>query len=526
MKQILFLMLLAYTMSCSNRDAHRVFKPDLVVIDPGKLMGRTTDDGDVAVFLGIPYAAPPVGDLRWKAPQPVEKWEGVRACVSPPASAMQADPQPFACWTQEFITPAKPMSEDCLYLNVWTPAKTTDEKLPVMVWIHGGAFTSGSGMVPLYDGTEMARKGVVFITINYRLGIFGFFAHPELTEETSYRASGNYGLLDQIAALGWVQDNIAAFGGDPENVTIAGQSAGAFSVNYLVASPLANGLFHRAIAESGGDILPTNRMEGNTLEQAEREGQEFAARLNAVSVDELRELPADSLLKIPVRSRPVIDGFVLPAPLFDIFSEGKQNDVPLLTGWNANEGNFGGPLQPAEVFRRKAAEIYGEKAGSFLTLFPAKTDEEANQSQTELGGLQIFGLQAWAWMNLQNKTGKSPVFVYHFTREVPHGEGQFPYGAFHTGEVPYAYNNLEKSNRPWSTADYDLADQMPSYWVNFATYGNPNGSDLPEWPACQTGNLKAMVFGDQAEMREMPQKERLEFLEQFFLEQLTQNVTD
>ncbi len=518
---LVFTLLTCFLYFGLNSQASAKNLSDTLRIENGLISGIKDSKSDVVSFKGILFAAPPVGDLRWKTPQSVKSWNGVKECKTFSASAMQATPTPFSMWTSEFIAPAEPLSEDCLYLNVWTTAKSASEKRPVIVFIHGGAFTSGSGSVPVYDGTAMAQKGVVFVTINYRVGIFGFFSHPELSKESASKASGNYGLLDQIEALKWVQKNIAAFGGDPSRVAIAGQSAGAFSVNYLVASPLAKGLFQRAIAESGGAILPTNPFAGmQNLKDAEQRGIEFAHSLKVNSITELRAKTLAELMAERTMTSPIVDGYVIPKPLYQIFSEGKQNDVPVLMGWNANEGNFGGQLLNAEKFKKQARENFGEKAVEFLKLFPAGTDAEAAQSQLILNGLQTFGIQAYAWMNLQNKTGKSSVFMYHFERAVPYTKDQKPFGAFHTGEVPYAYNNLHMSNRPWEKTDIQLAETISSYWANFAANGNPNGSNLPEWNACTPKNLKAMILAEKCEIKELPQRNGLNFLEQFYISKL------
>lgn len=296
----------------------------------GPIAGTTTPEGDIRIFKGIPFAAPPVGALRWRAPQPVAKWKGTKDCTDFSASAMQAAPQPFLFWPTEYLIPAEPISEDCLYLNVWSAAKTKKEKRPVLVFIHGGGFRSGGAACPIYDGEAMARQGVVFVTINYRVGVFGFLAHPELTAESGENASGNYGLLDMVAALEWVQKNIGAFGGDPGNVTIAGQSAGAFAVNYLTASPLAKGLFHRAIAESGGSFAgrPVQR-----LGEAEAQGLAFGQGLNAVSLAALRAKSADEIQQAAnAPASPIIDGYFISASIHDVFAKGAQNDVPTLVG--------------------------------------------------------------------------------------------------------------------------------------------------------------------------------------------------
>ncbi len=486
-----------------------------VKTENGLVSGVT--NGEIVLFKGIPFAAPPVGDLRWKAPQPAQNWEGILKCTEFSASPMQATPVPFMMWTQEFIAPKEPLSEDCLYLNVWTGAKTDAEKRPVFVYIYGGGFSSGSSACAVYDGEEMAKKGVVFVSINYRVGVLGFLAHPELTAESGYNASGNYGLLDQVEALKWVKKNIANFGGDPNNVTIAGQSAGAFSVNYLVASPLTKGLIHRAIAESGGAVLPTNQLaNGNALKSAEESGVKWAKTLGANSIAELRAKPANEIITQRASASPIVDGYLIPDQMYKIFAEGKQNDIPLILGWNADEGNFGGPPQNAETFIKQSQEKFGDKTSEFLKYFPAGNDKEAIATQTQLSALQIFGLQSYKWMLYQNKTGKSNVFMYNFQRAVPHGEGMKPYGAFHTGEVPYAYNNLKMSPRPWEEVDYQLADVMSSYWVNFAKTGNPNGEGLPEWDECSPSNQKAIILGGKVILKDLPNAKGLKFLEVFY----------
>lgn len=485
----------------------------------GKVSGEYHENSGIMAFRGIPFAAPPVGDLRWKAPQPAQKWEGVRECKIFSASPVQRTPEPFSMWTQEFIAPKEPLSEDCLYLNIWTGAVNTGEKRPVFVYIYGGGFNSGSGSVPVYDGEEMAKKGLVFITTNYRVGVLGFLAHPELTAESPTKSSGNYGLLDQVEALKWVSKNIEAFGGDPANVTIAGQSAGAFSVNYLVSSPLAKGLFHRAIAESGGAVFSSGR-NTQTLEQAEQSGLWWAEKTGAKNIAELRAKSAAEILAAGGPSSPIIDGYVFPQPMPEIFSQGKQNDVPLILGWNADEG-FGGTPQNAENFIKQSKEMFGEKADEFLKYFPASNDEEAAVSQSKLSGIQIFGIQSYKWMLLQNESGKSPVYMYHFTRDLPFADGMQFYGAFHTGEVPYAYHNLHLSPRPWGKTDMDLSEKMSSYWANFARTGNPNGDGLPVWEPCSSSDKKAIIFGEKVYLAPLPDAEGLQFLETYYSSQAT-----
>ena len=355
---------------------------DLAVVKTkaGLISGTTNAAGDVHIFKGVPFAAPPIGDLRWKAPQPLQPWKGIKKCDRFSASAMQNKPLPFMMWTKEFMAPVEPLSEDCLYLNVWTAATRSAEKRPVIMWIHGGAFTGGSGSVPLYDGESMAKKGVVFVTINYRLAIFGFFAHPALSLESPHHASGNYGLLDQIAALHWLQENITQFGGDTANVTIAGQSAGSFSVNALVASPLAKGLFQKAIAESGGMF---NHNQSPGLHDAEEQGIRIMKEGKVNSIEELRAVPAETLLKGSQMAAPIVDGYVLPDQVINIFTNGRQHDVPLLTGFNADEGlMFDKPLNAA-AFKADAAKKYGGMYDEFLKAFPANTEKEALHSQKQ-----------------------------------------------------------------------------------------------------------------------------------------------
>ena len=506
---LLFLLLIAAILaSCTGTGINggNAINIKKVKTDAGFISGKTNQDGSVKIFMGIPFAAPPVDSLRWKPPQPVAKWKGVKECVTPPPSAMQSKPVPFMMWSKEFMAPQEPLSEDCLYLNVWTPAKNTGDNLPVIVWIHGGGFTGGSGTVPLYNGEEMAKKGVVFVTINYRLGVFGFLATPELSNESIDSVSGNYGILDQEAALRWVWNNIQAFGGDQDNVTIDGQSAGSFSVNALMVSPPAKGLFQRAIGESGG-MFAMNFGIVNTLNSAEEAGLTYMKRAGATSIAELRKMPADSLIKIPGRWGITIDNHVVMPPA-ETFLEGKQNDVPLISGWNADDGIGGRPLDAAE-FRNNAKQRYGDKYQQFIKLFPASNDEEAAASQKLMNQLS-FGVQNYTWVDLQSTYGKNKAYLYYFSH-VPPGEPN--YGAFHSSEFGYALNNLKLWNRPFVKADYDLADQMSSYWVNFAKTGDPNGPGLPVWPAFNENSPQVMDFADSSMVEPVPHLSQVQFLE-------------
>jgi para-nitrobenzyl esterase len=509
MKRILqlpFLVLACWLAACTPRPAGL----GEVKTQAGLVSGTHNEEGDIAVFKGIPFAAPPLGELRWKAPQPVKPWTGLRQCDAFGPSPMQAQPKPFSMWSAEFLIPQVPISEDCLYLNVWSGAKSEAEKRPVLVWIYGGGFVSGGSAVPIYDGEAMAKKGLVFVSINYRVGPLGFFAHPELTRESGNNASGNYGLMDQIAALKWVQQNIAAFGGDPDNVTIAGQSAGSFSVNYLVASPLAKGLFNKAIAQSGAKFS----RDIPTLQQAEKEGVRLARSLKVSSLSDLRKVPAAELLQAQGQGLrgAILDGYVLPEAVVDLFAAGKQNPVSLLTGWNQDEGLVFGPVKNAEAYRRQAQAQYGADAKTYLQHYPAATDSQAAASQLNVSRDLIFGVHNYTWANMQRTQGGGKAYVYRFTRKVPATGEYVKYGAFHTGEVPYAYDNLRFVDRPWEPVDHQLAKAMSAYWANFAKTGDPNGEGLPVWPAYEVSTKKIMVFGEKPTAATLPDQASLDFL--------------
>ncbi|MDI1321947.1 MAG: carboxylesterase family protein [Algoriphagus sp.] len=510
MKTILSIFLLALALSCSSPEVENKLDVNSVITDAGMVSGKLVGSDSVKTFMGIPFAAPPVGEFRWKAPQPVQSWEGIRECVENPASAMQNPPVPFFAWSEEFLIPKEPISEDCLYLNVWTAAENPDEKRPVMVWIHGGGFSGGSGTVPLYDGEELAKKGIVVVTINYRLGIFGFLAHPELTAENPDQTSGNYGILDQIAALEWVKKNITAFGGDPDNVTVAGQSAGAFAVNALVASTKAKGLFHKAIAQSGAMF---NRGTGlvSGIKGAEERGQELTKGMGIESIAALRGIAADSLLKIPGRFGPVVDGKVIPN-VKETFENSAHSDVPLLTGWNADDNvSFGPEVTPAQ-FKENAKKQYGGRAGEYLQLFPAENEVELKETQGIISELN-FGFQNYTWAKMQTEKGQNDVYVYYFTR-VPPGEPN--YGAFHSAEFSYAFHTLNKWNRPFEKVDYELEENMSEYWVNFIKTGNPNGKGRPvQWPVFDPQNPMVLELGTNINVRNIPYWEQLKFLEEF-----------
>lgn len=451
-----------------------------VRVDAGALDGARGSNSALSVFRGIPYAAPPVGDRRWRPPEPPSPWTGTRSAAAFSRSCVQRVQRRLLPWTEEYM-PQGEMSEDCLALNVWTGAASDGERRPVLVYIHGGAYTGGSGDVLLYDGEALAARGVVVVTFNYRVGIFGFFAHPELSEQSGHDASGNYGLLDQIAALGWVQRNIAAFGGDPQNVTVAGQSAGAGSVHLLTASPLARGLFRRAIAQSG----PWDRRQRLPQRaEAEKVGLELA---HGRPLAALRALPAEALrdeaLAAGAPTRPIVDGWVVPDQVSALYERGQQSDVPLLTGLTADEESsqsWYGTLD-AKGFEELVQKRFPERAKELVARYAAPAHGNLSESQKQLS--RDEGLtKLRAWREMRGESGKTSDYAYYFERAIPWPE-QPQYQAFHSAELPYVFDNLQKLDRPWEPIDRELANTMASYWVNFIRSGDPNGPGLPAWPS-------------------------------------------
>ena len=490
----------------------------IVKIESGVIEGTTNAKGDIKIFKGIPFAAPPVGNLRWKAPQPVEPWTGTKKCVAFSASPMQTAPKPNPRWTSEYLIPKEPISEDCLYLNVWSGAMSAAEKLPVMVFIYGGGFTGGGSASPIYDGEALAKKGVVFVSVNYRVGVFGLLAHPELSKESGYGASGNYSLLDLIAALQWIQKNIAAFGGNPKNVTITGHSAGAFLNSFLATSPLSKGLFQRVIAESGGKFYNGTIWDKMVdIKAAEERGVILATSLNCTSLAELRAKPADEIMKATDKpNRLIFDGYSLIETPLDTYKKGKQNDVPTLVGWNNDES--GGMIKPlkTDAYREQIEKRFENLSKDFLSVYPFQTDEEAEKSQADLYRDERFGLQCYTWANRQAQTGKSKVFVYNFNRELPAYTPETQFGASHSGEVAYAYNNLHILNRPWEEVDHKIAEVMSTYWVNFAKTGNPNGNGLPQWEPYDPIKENVMVIDTVMGSKPLPTKDKMLFWEKYF----------
>lgn len=456
----------------------------------------------IEVYRGIPFAAPPVRNLRWQPPHSPASWKDVRKAEQFGPPCMQpASPERLGPWTRVFLSKLQP-SEDCLYLNIWTASKRPVTPRPVMVWIYGGGFTSGAGSVAIYDGAALASKGVVIVNFNYRVGAFGFLAYPGLTGNSPHNSSGNYALLDQIAALRWVQRNIAAFGGDPHDVTIFGQSAGAVSVWLLMQSPLARSLFERAVIMSGPGVLPIpGGIAHQSLAAAEKEGSQFAARLNAHSVSQLRALPAEKIVQASEHMRwgPISDGWVLRAGWH------PQHEVPVINGMVADDigigyyGNGPAPAITLQVYRSRLKEICGDKVAACLKLYPAATNmEAAGALRSALQDRARVSLYKWA----VRQTSLSPqVYLYYFDRKIPwpqHPE----YGVFHSSELPYVFDNLRLLNRPWQPADLRVAQQMSSYWTNFAKTGSTNATGLPGWTDFRAGKFTIRQLG--ARMAPMP----------------------
>jgi len=463
----------------------RTMAADQVRTDKGAVEGAASADGKVRIFKGVPYAAPPVGALRWKAPAPAPRWTKVREATEFGARCMQGRIY------DDMIFRDNGPSEDCLYLNVWTPATSSKAGLPVMVWIHGGGFAAGATSEPRQDGENLARKGVVVVSMNYRLGVFGFFSHADLAKESAHHASGNYGLLDQVAALQWVQRNIAAFGGDPHNVTIFGESAGSISVSALIASPLANGLFQRAIGESGALFSKTRRTK--PLAESEEAHEKFADSLGTHSLEALRAKPADEILQAAVKQElhlffPNVDGYFLPEDVTAIYAGGKQSHVPLLAGWNADEGNFQSFFDKAEPtaqnFAERAQALFGDQAAAFAKLYAADTDDMAKRSAQDYSGDDFIAYSTWKWLEMHGATGKSPLFRYEFDDAPPAAEGDTApsHGAYHSAEIEFVFQALASKKLPWRPEDEKVSDLMSSYWTNFAKTGDPNGLGLPQWP--------------------------------------------
>ncbi len=484
----------------------------VVHIDSGLLSGAAGRDEAVRVFKGIPFAAPPVGRLRWRPPENPLPWEGVRDATQWGPIPVQLGEAPGSFYQVEYFREAPPpMSEDCLYLNVWTAPQTPTNRSPVMVWIYGGGMTSGHGSTPCFDGEAFARQGIVLVTFNYRVGLFGLFAHPELSRESPRHASGNYAVLDQIAALQWVRRNIAAFGGDPGNVTLFGNSAGASSVNRLMVSPLASGLFHRAIVQSGSALNTPHARD--SLADMEQRGVLFSQHYGFKNVEALRAAPTTNLLRMSTAGVcqpffPNVDNWVLPELTVRVFARGAQAAVPLLIGTTSDEDPYT-PVMAAD-FIATSRRRYGEQLDAFLKFYPANSDEEATRSRHDASRDSYFA-GARAEARWQAALGQ-PVYLYSFSRRPP-GRDRALRGAFHAAEFGYIFNTLHVIDRPWEAADRELASRMLAYWSNFARAGNPNGPGLPVWPAFAAETDCYLELGDAVSARSVTNTPLLALLE-------------
>jgi para-nitrobenzyl esterase len=488
---------------------------DQVKVAGGVLEGTVGTDPSVRVFRGVPFAAPPVGDLRWKAPQPVSAWEGVRKADQWGTRCMQG-----AMFGGPLRAREQAMGEDCLYLNVWTTARSAKERRPVLVVFHGGGFAAGSASEPRTDGEWFARQGIVVVAPNYRLGVFGFLAHPELTQEGGGHGSGNQGMLDQAAALRWVKDNVAAFGGDPANVTINGESAGSLSVSALMASPLTRDLVHKAIGESGAFFAsPTGGMAEKSLADKEQDGIKFAASVGATSLPELRAKPAEDLLAAVMKAggwgySPGVDGYFLPEPVKAIYAAGRQARIPLLAGWNSSEMGMAVAMNPkkptAASFPDELKKPFGDRAEAALAVYPASSDEQALQSAADLASDLFISYSTWKWVEAHS--GAAPVYRYRFDRVLPEPGGMNRFGAMHAVDIEYAFQTLDSKKAEWQPEDRETSRVMAAFFANFVKTGNPNGTGLPDWP--EFGKTRQVMYLDGAsKAAPEQQRARYEFLD-------------
>lgn len=518
-------------------------KKPVVKVEQGTLEGITLKSG-IQNYRGIPFAEPPVGDLRWKAPQPPKKWNGVRKADIFGNNAMQKP----VFGDMSFRAPN--MSEDCLYLNVWTPAKKPNEKLPVLVYFYGGGFIAGDGSENRYDGESLAEKGIITVTLNYRLGVFGFLAHPELTKESPNNASGNYGLLDQNAALVWVKNNIAAFGGDPNKITIAGESAGSISVSAQTVSPLSKNLIAGAIGQSGAMIYPT--LNAIPLAEGEKNGQAFADKVKTKSIAELRALPAEKLMDEAYKpggfaTRAVIDGYFLKTDPTQAFLRGDHAQVPVLVGWTSAEIPYQAFMQGQypnpENYRKRVEDTYKTWAPEVLKKYPGTNDKEVVASSTALGSDAFIVYSTWKWAELHKSNTKKATYVYIFSKQRPQLKSELGNvkeglaggimkddakkedtmpdampGANHASDIEYALGNLSSNTSyNWTSEDYKASEIMENYFANFIKTGNPNGSGLPQWPASGFDNhLQIMNISNVSAAIPEENRERYILLDQYF----------
>jgi len=540
---ILLTLLIPLTANTFAQDKNPAGETAVIRISNGAIQGTTSQSG-VRSYQGIPFAQPPVGNLRWKEPQPAKNWEGVLKADHFGPNGMQKP----VFGDMGFRSSA--MSEDCLYLNVWTPAKSPTEKLPVLVYFYGGGYVAGDGSERRYDGEAMAKTGIVALTVNYRLGVFGFLSHPELTKESPHHASGNYGLLDQQAALQWVKDNIAAFGGDPSRVTIAGESAGSISVSAQMASPLSKSLIAGAIGESGAMIHPT--LAAIPLKKGEENGVAFAARVKAKTLADLRAIPAAALLDSAAKpgafsTAATVDGYFLPEAPAAIFAKGQQANVPLLAGWNSAEVPYQALLREASPtlvnYKSKLKELYPEQADEVLKLYPAATDAAVVEAATALASDRFIVYSTWKWLDLHRKTSDKPVYSYIFSKGKPPvteamkgvvpglaggvkkadakseavAVAPVPAGAPHAFEIEYAMGNLASNKMyAWTADDYKVSATMLSYFSNFIKTGNPNGETLPVWTPITINDAPYMNIDVKSRQEKDLHRARYLFLDQIY----------
>jgi para-nitrobenzyl esterase len=501
MRYLIFLLAVMLT----NKFAQT--QPAPVKVKEGLLQG--TFENGLTIYKGIPFAAPPVRQLRWRAPQPAAKWDGIR-------KADKFAPEPMQGGNS-----ASGKSEDCLYLNVWTPAKSPTEKVPVLVWIYGGAFNFGGTAEPTYNGEKLAKKGVVLVSIAYRVAQLGFLAHPELSAENPNHVSGNYGLLDMIAGLKWIKENIAAFGGDPNKVTIFGESAGGIAVSMLCASPLAKGLFEGAISESGGSFGPTRATtypgeNMKNLPDAEAAGAAYVKDAGFTSIADLRKIDADKLPAVRGLAWPVIDGWVIPGDQYKRYEEGKYNDVPILVGYNSDEGASFSPPKTPEDYVAAVKVRYGKFADELINAYPAGT-AKVEKTARDLMRDAAFGWHTWSWARLQSK-GKSKVFYYYFDQhpDYPENSPLAGHGSPHGQEVAYVFGTLDIKSPQTTKTDLAISDAMGTYWTNFAKYGHPNGAGAPVWPAFNDAHPIVMYFSQTAHTGPVPSAASLRVLDSYF----------
>jgi para-nitrobenzyl esterase len=509
---------LALALSTLTTPARAADRP-VAAVESGKLRGvAETGPSPLRIFRGVPFAAPPVGDLRWREPQPVVRWSGIRQATEFGPRCMQQPLFP----DMMFRSPAP--REDCLYLNVWTPAKlggSQQHKLPVLMYIYGGGFMAGDSSEKRYDGAALARRGIVVVTVNYRLGVFGFFSHPELTAESPHHASGNYGLLDQAAALAWVKRNIAAFGGDPSHITIGGESAGSIAVSALMASTLSRGKIAGAIGESGAMMLA---LTPPPLAEAERKGTAFAQNIGAPTLAALRAIPAEKLLAAQAAAKDmpfdaVIDGYFLTEPPSVTFDTGKAAHVPLLVGSNSQEGPgsaiYGEGAPTVANYRAGLTRAFGDKADALFALYPAGTDADVLPMATALASDAFLALPTWKWFDLQRRTG-APTYYYYFSRVRPPmvtdtSGGPAPWGAWHSAEIEYALGNLDANPLyRWTDDDRKVSSMMSAYFANFIKTGNPSSRTLPVWPkaSLDAGKIRRQVIDVHTYSAAFPEQRR------------------